>query len=321
LYSRAAAPSCIPAPDGLVGWWTGDGSAVDIAGTNNGVLIGGATANAPGVVGMAFDLDGTNALVRIPDSPALRPTNLTIEAWVLFRSLNTTGTSGILGEQYIVFHQNSRLGNFEGYFLGKSHGTNRDFLLFEVTSAAGQTVEADSVTGVVTGAWYHVAGVRGTNFLQIYVNGQLETQVPVNFPQDYGNYPLYFGSSGQPYWDRKFNGLLDEVSLYNRALSADEIAAIYNAGSDGKCKPGGAGASLSIALSTVNSQTLPCLTLVGQVNQTYGIQFSTDLTSTNGWIGATNLTLTTATNVWCDPQPPTDTQRFYRAVPGPISIP
>src|SRR5258706_4976981 len=57
---RAEAASCFSAPAGLVGWWPGDGSAANIAGTNQGTLQGGATANAAGVVGSAFGFDGTN---------------------------------------------------------------------------------------------------------------------------------------------------------------------------------------------------------------------------------------------------------------------
>ena len=90
---------------------------------------------------------------------------------------------------------------------------------------------------VSTGVWYHVAGVRGSNFTQIYVNGVLERQTNVSFAQSYTNLPLYFASTGESYWDHKLKGRLDEVSLYNRDLGASEIAAIYAAGSAGKCKP------------------------------------------------------------------------------------
>jgi len=81
-----------------------------------------------------------------------------------------------------------------------------------------------------------VVGVRGSNYVQLYKDGQLEAQTNVNFPQDYGNLPLYFGTSGQSYYDHRMHGDLDEVSLYDRALSASEIAALYAAGAAGKCK-------------------------------------------------------------------------------------
>ena len=82
---------CLSAPPGLVGWWPGDGSASDIAGTNNGALQGGATASAAGLAGSAFAFDGTNGYVQIPDAAALRPTNLTVEVWVLFSALDSAG--------------------------------------------------------------------------------------------------------------------------------------------------------------------------------------------------------------------------------------
>src|SRR5205807_1862483 len=105
-----------------------------------------------------------------------------------------------------------------------------------VSSAAGQSADLESATVVSAGVWYHVAAVRDPNSIRLYVNGQLEKQTNVAFPQDYGTLPLFFGSSGQSYWDHKFKGVLDEVSLYNRALGSNEIAAVFTAGASGKCK-------------------------------------------------------------------------------------
>src|SRR3954470_12868221 len=89
---QAEAASCFSPPSGLVGWWPGDGSAANIAGTNQGSLQGGATANAAGMVGSAFNFDGTNAFVQIPNSSVLQPSNLTIEAWVKFSGLDSAGS-------------------------------------------------------------------------------------------------------------------------------------------------------------------------------------------------------------------------------------
>jgi hypothetical protein len=396
----ATARDCVPAPTGLVGWWPADGNANDVTGTNNGNLAGGATASAAGVVGSAFSFDGTNGYVRIPDSPVFRPTNLTVEAWVNFNSLDSPG-SGYPGEQYMVFKQNSRSNAFEGFFLGKGRVAGRDLFVFGVSSAAGQAIELDSVATVTTGAWFHVAGVRGSNYIQLYVNGQLDSQTNVSFPQDYGTNDLFFGSSGQAYWDRKLNGSLDEVSLYDRALDAGEVAGIYAAGSQGKCRApnllvlppsqvcywgssasftsvasgtlpssyqwqkdgvtvAGATASsltltnlqltnagsynvwvtsasgnatsgpaslnlkvadVSIALVPPLSQHVVGLTIGGLSNQTYGIQAVAVLLPPTSWLGLTNLTLNVPTNVWYDPAPATLPTRFYRVVPGPISIP
>ena len=235
--ASADAATCTPPVSGLVGWWPGDSNANDIASSNNGVLQPGAMAGAPGLVGLAFSFDGTNGYVQIPDAPALRPTNLTIEGWVRFNSLDSAGSGGSpAGEQYLVFRQNSNSGNFEGFDLGKVRVGASDYFRFQVSSAAGQSVLILSTTVVSVGVWYHVAAVRTPTAIQLFINGQMENQAAVGFAQDYGAFPLYFGTSGQSYWDHKFSGSLDEIALYNRALSASEIAAIYNAGSAGKCR-------------------------------------------------------------------------------------
>jgi O-glycosyl hydrolase len=231
--------SCSSPPAGLVGWWPGDGNANDIAGTNAAVLAGGAAVGAPGMVGSAFNFDGTNAFVQVPDAPALKPAHLTLEAWVLFSDLDSELSGNAPdGDQYIVFKQNSQMYYFEGYALEKFRLVSRggDVFMFTVGSPSGQEVFLPSATLISTGVWYHVAAVRGSNFMQLYVNGQLEGQTNVSFAQDYGGNPLYFGTCGQTFWDGKLKGRLDEVSLYNRALSALEVSANYAVGAAGKCR-------------------------------------------------------------------------------------
>jgi hypothetical protein len=63
------------------------------------------------------------------------------------------------------------------------------------------------------------------------------------------------------------------------------------------------------------------ITIDGVVGLTYGIQYSTDLSNTNGWQGIVNVTLSVPTMLWFDMQPANQPQRYYRVVPGPISIP
>jgi hypothetical protein len=63
------------------------------------------------------------------------------------------------------------------------------------------------------------------------------------------------------------------------------------------------------------------ITIDGVPGRAYGIQYSAALSDGNGWQGMINLTLETPTELWFDVQPATQQQRYYRVVPGPISIP
>ncbi|HWQ90400.1 MAG TPA: LamG-like jellyroll fold domain-containing protein, partial [Clostridia bacterium] len=235
-FAAGHAADWVAAPSGLVGWWPGDGDARDIVGGHHGILRGGATANVEGYIGKGFSFDGTNKYVEIPNAPALNPSELSVECWVRFNNLDAPGTSAYIGQQYLVFKQNTRFGDFEAYVLSKDR-THADIILWEVTSAEGKLVRIDSTSSVGTNEWYHLVGVRGPNYIKLYFNGKLEAQAAVDFPQDYGNYPLYFGTSGQDYYDRRLNGVLDEVCLYRRVLTAQEVASLYAAGRAGKSRP------------------------------------------------------------------------------------
>jgi alpha-tubulin suppressor-like RCC1 family protein len=68
------------------------------------------------------------------------------------------------------------------------------------------------------------------------VNGVAEASAIAGFPLDYGTLPVFIGTSGQPDpYNGKLAGIIDEPSIYNRALTPNEISAIYAAGSAGKC--------------------------------------------------------------------------------------
>src|SRR5580765_2287163 len=78
--------------------------------------------------------------------------------------------------------------------------------------------------------WYHVAMVRASGTTKFYVNGTQTPNTSTTAPKT----PTQFRIGGQN-GIRFFSGLVDEVEIFNRALSQPEIAAIANAGSAGKC--------------------------------------------------------------------------------------
>jgi hypothetical protein len=128
--------------------------------------------------------------------------------------------------------------------------------------------------------------VRGPNFTQLYVNGQLESQTNVSFPQDYGTNALFFGSSGQAYWDHKFRGLLDEITLYNRALSAGEIAAVHAAGDAGKCQEASVSVQPQSHTTLIGSNAIFTAAASGPA-----LSYQWFFNETNALAGATNSVL------------------------------
>jgi len=80
-----------------------------------------------------------------------------------------------------------------------------------------------------TGTWHHIVGVRNGTTAYLYIDGQLQAQTTnaiVGGNVTTGGISLKFGFLGG--WGN-YNGLLDDVRIYNRVLSAAEIMAIYNA--------------------------------------------------------------------------------------------
>ena len=216
-------------PPSLVASWAADGNAKAMGGKHNGILSAKGVTFVPGKVGMGFQFDGTNGYVKIPDSPALKPKNVTAEAWV-WLDPSTTPDHG----EEIIFKKNTWSAFFEGYNLctdhvGNGDGTYTDRFAF-VVSSHGRQVVLHSTTVAERGVWYNVAGTYDGSKSTLWVNGVAEASATPGFALDYDKTPVYIGTTGTwaPYLGM-FAGIIDEPSIYNRALSAKEIKQIYNA--------------------------------------------------------------------------------------------
>jgi hypothetical protein len=80
-------------------------------------------------------------------------------------------------------------------------------------------------------------------------------------------------------------------------------------------------ANLASPLPVLSVATHIGLTVEGEIGLQYEIQYNTDLANTNGWRTLANVILSTPKQVWYDPEPASNPQRYYRIVPGAISIP
>jgi subtilase family serine protease len=230
-FTITASSVCTPPANGLVAWWPGEGSASDLFGTNDGTLSNG-VAFAAGEVGQAFSFNGINQFVSTPTAFTNLANTFTIEFWayptaaLAITTEANSGISGTISQRYAIFPYQ---GGGQNAGAGVSVGTN-GISVFE--SGANFLPSPLVYQAAITG-WTHVAVVYINKQPTLYVNGVLVRTGLTSLRSSVYPSPE-FGGSAVPYG--YYAGLLDEISIYNRALASSEVAAIYSAGSSGKCK-------------------------------------------------------------------------------------
>ena len=215
-------PTNLPVAPGIISWWRSENDALDSAGTNNGTLTNG-TSFTTGIVGQSFLLDGVADYVTIPDSASLRPTSVTLEAWVKIYSTNGTE---------LIFAKPLGPGTLDSYGLAIQNGAPLAAICDN--SGFGTFI---SGSPLALGQWYHLAFTFDNASQQeaLYVNGVAVATASAGKSMSYDSHPLLLGAdieNGVPSYF--LNGQIDEATIYSRALGAGEIAAIYNVGSLGK---------------------------------------------------------------------------------------
>ena len=216
----------IQAPAGLVAWWPGDGNANDMVGGNHGTLRGSATF-APGMVGQAFSFDGQLAYVEVANTSNLQisaSSPATLDAWIFPTSFPSV--EGIPDADRAA----PVTAAMDGYYALQYFDTNEVFRAHVHT--ATNWIYADAPFSLALDTWTHVAQTWDGATLKVYVNGQLIGSGARSGPPNAVRGHLFIGTIH----GHLFAGRIDEVSIYNRALSFAEIKAIYDAGSGGKIK-------------------------------------------------------------------------------------
>ena len=227
LATQLVNGQCISPPAGVVGWWPGDGNCLNVVGTNNGTA-NGAVSFAPGMVGQSFVFAHDGDSVTMPDNPVfnLQPAGFTAEFWM----------RGTKNQPQSLFDM-----------VDKSHGwIDYKGWVFQGDSASGKITfyigRGDVFVGVTSGdvldgTYHHLAGTWDGSVMRFYVDGILQGQAPMGTPAN-NTRQVYLGCSwGNGATNRFYRGQLDELTICQRALTADEIAALYASGSAGQCKP------------------------------------------------------------------------------------
>jgi uncharacterized repeat protein (TIGR01451 family) len=228
LEWQARGSGCAP-PAGLVSWWPGEGDARDIVGTNHGSLQNGATF-APAVVGQGFLFDGINDFVLVNDGPTLDLTNeITVELWY---KLHRAG-----GEPLFDKREFGGRGNY-GATLSSQHGIQ---VFYDDPTVGGVEISAVPPPLPATDVFHHFAATfrqLNSDFVEVvtFVDGVVlrTTVMQGSLARTVNDVPFFIGAEGGP--GAVMAGIIDEVSLYNRALSAAEIRNVFDAGAGGKCQ-------------------------------------------------------------------------------------
>jgi hypothetical protein len=222
--------TAVAVPSGLVSWWAANGTASDVMGLNNATLQNGTTYVA-GEVGKSFSFDGVNDRAAVADSSSLAFTaSFSIEGWI---KMNAFPSSGNQGE--IMFRGDDR-GGLDPYSLStQPDGT----LSFGMTPLVGNGSSLN--TPISLGQFTHVAATMddATGLMSLYVNGVLAAQTttdvrPFANLDPASNPGVGIGNANGPSHNIPFNGLIDELSVYNRTLTSGEVLGVFKAGSDGK---------------------------------------------------------------------------------------
>ena len=233
--SSAGKCKCVQPPSGMVAWYWMDGNANDFGGSNNP-----SATNAISFVagkdnqGVTF---GSGGYIDIPHSPALANQQFTIDAWVKPNGAPLAPASNNDFWGAVIVQKG--LSAPTGYTnVPISLGWSAQQQKFVFTFGNQTTDRIVSSSTFPAGQWYHVAATYDGSTMKLYVNGNLEASKPFTSSITYDSkIPWTIGSTAPPIraagYPRTFNGVIDEVEIFNRALSQAEIQAIYK---PGKCK-------------------------------------------------------------------------------------
>lgn len=211
-----------------------DGNAVEPISGLTGTLAGCTpTVNRFNAANSALHFSGQVQFVELPDNPLLKPANaMSFSCWL-------RGT--LLTDAYVLFTENSMGSFFEAYELCI------DPTLTFMSRKAGPSGinQVNSTTQFATNTWFHVVITIDNSFVKIYVNGQLEDTTPSTFAGfDYVPGKKVVIGATNSWYDKPFQGTIDNVRFYNRTINAAEVLALYN--TDPPCSTAGPIANISV---------------------------------------------------------------------------
>jgi hypothetical protein len=214
----AQVPNYIPT-NGLVGWWPFSGNANDESGNGNNGTVNGATLTTDrfGLANKAYSFDGMDDDIIIDNEFNFDfQYNFSISLWV-----NSFSTD--LGQKILV-------SKFQNYDDSYSVALNNENAQFNLAWAPTAWTPFQPTQTILPQIWNQIIVTFDSVNIQVYINGFLELTSPYQNTVFNSQAPIVFGNFFGNNWSSGsyFNGFLDDIGIWNRALSPQEISDLYN---------------------------------------------------------------------------------------------
>jgi hypothetical protein len=213
--------------EGLVGYWSFDDQANpgydDSGNDKNGVLKNGTTWISAGKVNGALEFDGVNDCVDLPDN------NFKFQTF----SISCWASCDTFGYFPPIFSVNNRAA-YGGWVLEEGVRYSGNTINFLTATGAGTEIDILKSQPIMTSHWYHIVGVKTPSYMRLYIDGQLIAEDTSVSPVVYTG--CAYGDTFVPFIgctlnvhiiDRYFDGKIDEVRVYDRALTSSEVQLLY----------------------------------------------------------------------------------------------
>ena len=202
--------------NGLVSWWSFNGNVQDNWGNNDGT-INGADCNTQGKYGRGCKFYSASDYINVNPDILSDANEVTISAWINLDTYATTSQSTIISD---------RVGNLDFHLVIFPDDTNPHKLLFTINTSVGTLVSSVSSSDIPLNSWTHVVGRYDGSNVEVYIDGVQDGSINSTSGTITSNSnEIKIGSFGAD--NNIFNGTIDDVMIFSRALSSEEITAIY----------------------------------------------------------------------------------------------